>query len=238
MTKTIAYKAFDENWRCRDFQYEVGETYEHKGEVEVCSRGFHACTIPFDCWSYYEGSKNLAQVVLEGPVKTGGGDSKVAGARITIDVSLTLPEWIKRQAETIIDLCKSAKGKLADNGHAAATGYRGHAAAIGDRGHAAATGYRGHAAAIGDRGHAAATGYRGHAAAPGKCGHASSTGIHGRARAEAGNFITLAHWRYSKEECEWQLVDVKTRKVGGRGGLKPNVWYTRDDKTGAFVEAE
>ena len=30
----IAYKGFDENWKCRGYQYKVGETHEHKGKVD------------------------------------------------------------------------------------------------------------------------------------------------------------------------------------------------------------
>src|SRR5579885_1636966 len=199
----VAYKAFNADWSCHGFKYEIGATYEHKGKVALCSSGFHACAVPFDCWSYYPASTNLARVVLDRVSTERESDSKIVAGKITIEVSLSLPEWIKTQVATVIGLCRKARCKHAsdedecaaatgdsghaaatgDRGHAAATGYSGHAAATGDSGHAAATGYRGHAAATGDSGHAAATGDRGHAAATGYRGHAAATGYSGHAAA-------------------------------------------------------
>ena len=46
--KIIAYKGFDENLRCRGYQFEVGKEYEQEGEIVCCENGFHACTNPFD----------------------------------------------------------------------------------------------------------------------------------------------------------------------------------------------
>jgi len=199
----IAFKAFGADWKCRDFQYEIGKTYTHDGDINMCHSGFHACAVPFDCWSYYSGSATFARVSLSGASPDRREDSKIVAAKITIEASMNLPEWIKAQVETVLALCKSAKGMLAgkekesaaatgdsghaaatgDSGHAAATGDSGHAAATGDSGHAAATGYYGHAAATGDSGHAAATGNYGHAAATGDSGHAAATGYSGHAAA-------------------------------------------------------
>ena len=47
------YKAFNYDWTCRDFQYEVGKEYEMDGPIEICERGFHFCENPRDCFMYY-----------------------------------------------------------------------------------------------------------------------------------------------------------------------------------------
>ena len=93
MNKKIeAYKVFDSNWTCRGFHYEVGQTYTMDGPIEICQRGFHACTKLADCFSYYDfDPKNkVAKVILSGKiVKTHYGDSKIAASEIEIVEELT-----------------------------------------------------------------------------------------------------------------------------------------------------
>ena len=51
------YKAYDENLRCRDFQYEIGTTYHipvDKHPIRCGSVGFHWCENPLDTWRYYD----------------------------------------------------------------------------------------------------------------------------------------------------------------------------------------
>ena len=215
MADTVtAYKAFDNAWKCRDFQYEVGKTYKHSGKARLCNSGFHACLVPFDCWGYYPGSKNLGGVTMEDVSAEREEDSKICGAKITIDLAFTLPEWIKEQVKVVIGLAKDTLAKKAKE-CAAATGDSGHAAATGDRGHAAATGYSGHAAATGNYGHAAATG---------DSSIAASLGIEGTAMGGENSWLTLAEWKWSDKTDRWELLRVKSAKVGA-DGVKPNVRY-------------
>ena len=47
------YKVFESDWTCRDFQYEVGKTYEIEDIPILCKRGFHFCEKLIDCFRFY-----------------------------------------------------------------------------------------------------------------------------------------------------------------------------------------
>ena len=129
--KTIAYKGFDKDWQCRGFQFEVGKTYKHKGEVVACESGFHACENPLDVWGYYDVIESkFAVVELSGEQARNGGDTKIAAAEITIKAELTLPQFIKSGIDWLLE--KTKGGDLNDNG--------GDSARIGSSGDSAAPG--------------------------------------------------------------------------------------------------
>ena len=53
------YKVFDKNWKCKEFQFEIGKTYVHEGKLKLCESGFHFCKKLNDCFNYYDfDSKN------------------------------------------------------------------------------------------------------------------------------------------------------------------------------------
>ena len=195
--KTItAYKGFSSNWTCRDFQYEIGKTYSHEGNVEACKSGFHACEHPLDVFGYYPPAQSkFAVVELSGSFdREENGDSKIAASSIAVKAELQIPDiveatvkcvfeaakWLKKSTATKDGQAASATG---DQGAASATGPRGAASATGDQGAASATGPRGAASATGPRGAASATGYQGAASATGYQGAASATGYQGAASA-------------------------------------------------------
>ena len=70
------YKAFSKGWICRDFQYEIGGTYElPEGEkLEMCKRGFHFCKNPIDVFGYYPMSDDtvIAEVIALGDIEQEG----------------------------------------------------------------------------------------------------------------------------------------------------------------------
>jgi len=86
-TKTIkGYKVADSNGKCRGFQFEVGKEYEHKGELKICSSGFHFCTKAQHCFSYYsfDSSNKVFEVEAFGDIQTHHEDSKVATNKLRI----------------------------------------------------------------------------------------------------------------------------------------------------------
>ncbi|EIF4239103.1 hypothetical protein LFT38_002994, partial [Salmonella enterica subsp. enterica serovar Mbandaka] len=99
----VTFKGFNKDLTCRDYQFEIGKTYEHKGKVEACGSGFHACESPFDVFGYYPPSDSrYAETISFGVIdREEDGDTKIASASITIKAELTLPQFIQRGIEWI-----------------------------------------------------------------------------------------------------------------------------------------
>mgnify|MGYP003182347319 FL=1 len=69
------YKVFNPDWTCRNFQYQVGQTYEMEGPVIPCERGFHFCKNAADCFNHYafNPENKVAEVIAHGTVKESAG---------------------------------------------------------------------------------------------------------------------------------------------------------------------
>ena len=206
--KTItAYKAFNADWTCRGFQFEVGKTYEMDGDVEICKRGFHACTLPADIWSYYDITQSkIARVSVVDPVSH-DEDSKVASAKITIEAEISIPEWIGATVKAIFDLCGKAK-KRAGEVSEAASGYSSTLAASGDSSTLAASGDYSKLAASGDSSTLAASGDSSKLAA---------SGYSSRAKAGPNGAIALAYHDGKRPRFAVGYV--------GEDGIKADIWY-------------
>ena len=140
----VAYKAFDADLSCRGFKYEIGKTYKHNGNVEICSSGFHACVEPFDVWNYYPPASRYAVIEARGSIKREAGDSKIASAEITIKAELSLPDFIARGVKFILDRVDWKDAKETNTGNQSAatnTGNQSAATNTGKDGVALASGY-------------------------------------------------------------------------------------------------
>ena len=218
-----SFKGFDQNLQCRGYQFEIGKTYEHEGEVEACKGGFHACEHPLNVFDYYPpSSSRYARVVQTGPLSRNGDDTKVASAKITIEAELRLPDLVQEAVKWVFDRAKWVGGSVATgvNEAATASGTRGAATASGDQGAATASGYQGTATA---------SGYQGAATASGKHSVAIAT-AGGKARADESGAIVLVSRNDGGE-----IIHIRAAKVGGIEGIRPNVWYSLDNN-GEFVE--
>ena len=93
------YKVFNPDWTCRGFQYEVGKTFKHEGNIEMYGAGFHFCRKLADCFNYYEFNSNnkVAEVEAIGNVET--RDDKSVTDEIVICKELSWHE--------VLDLCNT-----------------------------------------------------------------------------------------------------------------------------------
>ena len=238
-TKITAYKAFEKNMQCRGYQFEVGKTYEHSGEVEACSSGFHACENPLDVWNYYPLDSRYAVVELDGEISRHDDDSKIAAARITISAEIALPQIISDGVAYLMGLCKDAIANQNGSGNRsklAASGDRSKLAASGDDSQLAASGNRSQLAASGDDSQLAASGDYSKLAASGDDSKLAASGENcvcvsastgSTARAGVGGAIALTYHDGNRYRIAVAYVS--------ENGIKPNVDYCVND-SGEFVK--
>ena len=249
----VAYKAFDENFRCRDFMYEVGKEYEIKGEIKCCERGFHACESPMEVFDYYDMfNSRFAEVEQSGQIdkEDDNKSTKICSSRIKIKAELKLADIINIGIEWLKDITSSSKVKadidLNDNGcYSAKIGSSGDSAKIGSSGNYAKIGSSGVSAQIGSSGNSAKIGSSGGYAKIGSSGNyakINSTGEYSvimcagknsAAKAKAGSWITLSEWVYDEEKGITIPKCVKTEYVDGKH-IKADTWYKLID--GEFTE--
>jgi hypothetical protein len=183
METKAAYKGTDQNCQCRGYQYEVGQEYEHKGSIDVCSWGFHACENPLDTFSYYppDGKNRFFEVEQSGETKT--KEDKTVSQRIKIKAEMTLEQFFAIGFKLIFDKVKKTvteseltANTSGDYAHANTSGYGAHANTSGYEAHANTSGYHAHANTSGNRAHANTSGDYAHANTSGDYAHANTSG--------------------------------------------------------------
>ena len=231
----IAYKGFNTDLTCRDFQFRIGETYTHEGKVEACASGFHACENPLDVFRYYNPTSRFAIVECLGEInKESNGDSKIACGSIHIKAEIGLPNLISKAVDLILSKIKwetAEESNTGDRSAATNTGYQSAATNTGD--HSAATNTGDHSAATntGNRSAATNTGYQSAAEVTGARSVAAALGYSSKAKAgESGAIVCV----YRDDDNE--LVHIRASKVG-ENGIEAGKWYMLNE-SGEFVEAE
>ena len=213
--KIIAYKGFDKNLKCREFQYEVGKEYEMDGDIKCCERGFHACESPLEVFGHYDMlNSRFAEVEQSGEIDKEEDTTKVCSSKIKIKAELNLADIVKLGVEWIKDVTSPSKLKketdLNDNGN--------NSAQIGSSGYSAQIGSSGYSAQIESTGNHSVV---------------MAAGNNSIAKAKIGSWITLAEW-----DCidgVWIPIYVKTEKVDGEH-IKADTFYKLVN--GEFKEVE
>ena len=182
--KIIAYKGFDKDLKCRDFQYEVGKEYEMDGDIKCCERGFHACESPLEVFDHYDMlNSRFAEVEQSGEIDKEENTTKVCSSKIKIKAELNLADIVKLGVEWIKDVTSPSKLKketdLNDNGDYAKIGSSGDYAQIGSSGDSAKIGSSGDYAQIGSSGDSAKIGSSGDYAQIGSSGDSAKIGSSG-----------------------------------------------------------
>lgn len=123
-----AYKGFDKDLKCRDFQYEIGKTYEEP-TAELCNSGFHACEYPLDVFAYYAPGdmSRYCEVDLDDVSdKKGNDDSKRCGKKIAVKAEIGIAGLVKASVDFVMENIKDEKKASTNTGYRSAstnTGY-------------------------------------------------------------------------------------------------------------------
>ena len=230
--KIIAYKGFDKDLKCSDFQYEVGKEYEMDGDIKYCKRVFHACESPLEVFDHYDMfTSRFAKVEQSGEIDKEENSTKVCSSKIKVKAELKLADIINLGIEWIKEVTSPTKVKKDDKndngGYYAKIGSSGDYAKIGSSGYYAKIGSTGDYAKIGSSGDAAKIGSTGEHSVVMAAGHNSI------AKAKIGSWITLAEWEYN--DGVWVPICVKTEQVDGER-VKADTFYKLID--GEFKEVD
>ena len=106
MNEVKGYKVFNSDWTCNNFQYEVGKTYKHKGEIGLCCSGFHFCEKLINCFNYYnfDPDNKVAEVIARDTIIQGDNKSVTSNIEIVKEIS-----W--SDVLNLVNIGKSNTGK-------------------------------------------------------------------------------------------------------------------------------
>ena len=123
-----AFKGFDKDLKCRDFQYEIGKEYSEE-TASLCSKGFHACENPLAVFGYYSPAESrYCEVALDATDET-SDDSKRCGKQIHVKTEIGLKGIIEAAVKFTFGKTewKEESSTTGDQAGAQATAAMGHA---------------------------------------------------------------------------------------------------------------
>lgn len=249
-----SYKGFDEDLKCRDFQFEIGKKYKEK-EVKSCECGFHACKNPLDVFRYYPPARSrYCEVEQYGKISKNDYDSKVASTKINIVKEIGLQDMISAGVGFVLDRSESIHDKggqsVVNEGYqSAATNNSSFSTSlnIGDQSAAINTGYRSVAVNTGYQSAATSTGNWSVAANTGNWSSAVNTGDQSTA-ADTGYqsaAVNTGNWSAATNTGDRSAAtntgDCSAAEVSGKGSVAIVTGYqskARASKGSAIVIAE
>ena len=234
------YKGFNKGLICHGKQYAENTVFEEDVAV-VCQKGMHFCVDPLEVLNYYplfnkNGEENeFAEVeALDEPVTD---DGKIyASKKLKILKKINIDELFAAATKQMIE---SGEASDSNNGYYAQIGSSGEDAKIGSSGRFAQIGSSGDFAQIGSSGDYARIGASGDSARIGASGDSAKIISSGKnaviccagqscaVKGKKGSWITLAEWKWIKEE--YVPVCVKTRKIDGVK-IKEDTFYILKNK--------
>ena len=222
------YKGFDKDLKCRDFQYEIGKTYEEPPTAELFEKGFHACEYPLDVFGYYAPGdmSRYCEVDLDDVSdKKNNEDSKRCGKKIAVKAEIGIAGLVKAAVDFVMKNIKD-ENKEANTGDYSASTNTGFQSASTN------TGFRSASTNTGFQSASTNTGNYSKADVSGKESVAAALGIESKAKGVLGCWLVLAEWA-KDENYNWHRKDVQCFKVDGVT-VKPDTWYKL--KNGDLVE--
>ena len=202
-----AYKGFNKDMTCREYQFEEGKEY-HEDKAVLCESGFHACENPLECFKYYAPANSVYhEVELDEVSEKKSDDSKICGKHIKIGARLNILNIAHLAVEYINSKIDDEKKESNTGKYSAATN-------------------------TGDQSAATNTGYQSAASVDGKDSVAISTGFDSKAKASLGSAICICERGEWNGET-YPLLAIKAAIIDGET-LKPDTWYKLED--GEFVE--
>ena len=189
-------KGFEKDMTCRGFKFAVGETFTDNGPVVRCGAGgFHSCEMPIDVFSHYPPNTSVFA-----SVEAFGRIDRAVNADTKIaSASIAIKAQINIPEivrRTIEWAAKATKP---------------------------AAGYGAHSTTAGSRAHSTTAGEGAHSTTKGHNSIAAAFGVGNTAQAAEGGWLALAAWAWTGKQ--YDIVAMRTAKVGGPEGIKPGVKY-------------